>query len=105
MFYYLINFYRLYKNPTTIRKGNLFQSPQLTYDLEVDPGISGGRLAEVDAAAVRAPVLLAQVVDPEDGGRGRAGVVFEARARAQVQAVVPVPPDLHPVAAHVVAEW
>ena len=36
----------------------------LTYDFEVDPGVPGGRLAEVYAAAVGAPVLLAQVVDP-----------------------------------------
>ena len=75
----------------------------LTYDLQIDPGVPGRRLAEVDAAAVRAPVLLAQVVDPEDGGVGR-GVVLEARAGAQVHAVVPVPPDGHPVAAHVEAE-
>ena len=74
----------------------------LTNDFEVDPGVSGGRLSEVDAAAVGAAVLLAQVVDPEDG-RGR-GVVLEARAGAQVHAVVPVPADLHPVAANVVAE-
>ena len=82
--------------------------PPLTDDFEVDPGVPGGRLAEVDAAAVGAPVRLAQVVHPQHGGTGGPGPggggVLEARPGAQVHAVVPVPADLHAVAAHVVTE-
>ncbi len=72
-----------------------------TYDFQVDPGVPRRRLPEVHPAPVGASVVLAQVLDPEDGRGVAAGL--EARPRPEVDAVIPVPADLHPVAADVEA--